>query len=186
MIPNSVPNRDALTLIIAGLGIVLSIFFGQFKTWRHRICFEYDGKQAAAVTTLRDKFEEEAEQHYKTIQDHINRTGETVQQFYAESKQRTLIKALALKLERSNQIIRLHSYLNAISQVIEVVLWVEASILMVGIGLVWFTVPHHWVVALVGIVTFLSLCIIVLVFVLLYFEGKFLTAANRILKPEFD
>ncbi len=110
MMPATVPYRDALTLIIAGLSISLTIFFGHFKTWRHRICFEYDGKQAAAVTALRDKFQEEAEQHYRAIQDHVQRTGETVQQFYAEGKQRTLVKALALKLERSNQIIRACSH----------------------------------------------------------------------------
>ena len=186
MMPATVPYRDALTLIIAGLSISLTIFFGHFKTWRHRICFEYDGKQAAAVTALRDKFQEEAEQHYRAIQDHVQRTGETVQQFYAEGKQRTLVKALALKLERSNQIIRLYSYLSGVSQVVEIALWIESSILILSIGTVWFPVTHYQIVGLVIVVVSVLAIMIGLIFALLYLEGRFITAANKALRPEFD
>ena len=186
MMPVAVSHRDALTLIVAGLGIVLTIFFGHFKTWRHRICFEYDGKQAAAVTAIRDKFQEEAEQHYRAIHEHIQRTGGTVQQFYAEAKQRTLVKALALKLERSNKIIRLYSYLSLVSQLIELALWIESAILILSIGSVWIAVPHYLIVTIVLIVIIALLALIGLIFSLLYFEGRFITAANKALKPEFD
>ena len=186
MMPTTVPYRDALTLIIAGLSVCLTIFFGHFKTWRHRICFEYDGKQAAAVTAIRDKFQEEAEQHYRTIQEHLQRTGGTVQQFYAEGKQRSLIRALALRLERSNQIIRLYSYLNFVSQVIEICFWAESFIIILSIGTIWIPVTHAEILALVILVLGILVVVFGLMFALLYIEGSFLTITNRALRPEFD
>jgi hypothetical protein len=181
-----VQYRDALTLIIAGLSICLTIFFGYFKTWRHRIYFEYDGKQDAAVTAIRDKFQEEAEQHYRTIQEHLQRTGGTVQQFYAESKQRKLIRILAMRLERSNQIIRLYSGLSILSQVVEIGLLIESAILILSIGIIWVSVTHFEVLCIVIMFFIILALMILLMFALLYFEGRFLTAANRALRPEID
>ncbi|MGA3082042.1 MAG: hypothetical protein ABSD44_11745 [Terracidiphilus sp.] len=186
MMPAIVPYRDALTLIIAGLSISLTMFFGHFKTWRHRICFEYDSKQSAAVTALRDKFKEEAEQHFRAIQQHLRRTGGTVQQFYAESKQRTLIKTLALRLERCNEIIRLYSYLTLVSQVVEVGLLVESAILILSIGTIWVPIGHYGVLCLVAVLLGILAILVVLMFTLLYLEARFLTATNGALRPEFD
>lgn len=186
MMPAAVTYRDALTLIIAGLSICATIFFGHFKTWRHRICFEYDGKQAAAVTAIRDKFQEEAEQHYKAIQEHLQHTGATVQEFYAERKQRVLVKSLALRLERSNRIIRLYSYLTFVSQAIEIGLLIETTILIFSIATAWFTISHFmaWLIFIICLI--ILALMILLMFVLLYLEGRFLTETNKALSPEFD
>jgi len=184
--PAIVHHRDVLTLIIAGLSICLTIFFGHFKAWRHRICFEYVDKQAAAVAALTDKFQEEAEQHYRAIQEHLERTGGTVQQFYAESKQRTLIRILALRLERRNQIIRLYSYLSRVSRAVEIGLLVESSILTLCILTVWVPVTHLEALGLVAILLCILVVTIVLTFILVYLEGKFLTTANSALRPEID
>jgi len=186
MMPSTVPYRDTLTLIIAGLSICLTMFFGHFKAWRHRICFEYDGKQSAAVTALREKFKEEAEQHFRAIQEHLTRTGGTVQQFYAESKQRTLLKTLALRLERCNEIIRFYSYLTLVSQLVEIGMLIESAILILSIGTIWVPIGHYGVLVFVTMLLSILAILIVLMFTLLYLEGKFLTATNGALRPEFD
>lgn len=186
MMPTTVPYRDALTLIIAGLSICLTMFFGHFKAWRHRICFEYDRKGFAAVAALREKFKEEAEQHFRAIQEHLTRTGGTVQQFYAESKQRTLVKTLALRLQRCNEIIRFYSYLTLVSQVVEIGLLVESAILILSIGTIWAPIGHYGILGLVTALLGILTILVALMFTLLLLEGRFLTATNEALRPEFD
>lgn len=186
MIPTAIhSHRDAMTILIAGLSICLTMFFGHFKTWRHRICFEYDGKQAAAVAALRDKFQEEAGQHYRVVQEHIHRTGETVQQFYAEGRQRTLVKALALRLERSNGIIRVYRYLGIVSQAVEFGFLIVSAALVLSMIVLWVP-PVRTEIILAGVILVVSALMVGLMFVLLYLEGRFITATSKALRPELD
>ena len=128
-------HKDSATLIVALLAMVLSVLFGYFNDWRHKINFEYDSKRGAAITALKDEFEEEAQRHYKSIRAEIRETGAAVQVVYQTLGQRQYIRSLALKLEKRNKIIRLHSRLVRISNAVQVGLWLESIFLMLCLGL---------------------------------------------------
>jgi len=179
-------HKDSATLLIASLSIVCSFLFGFFKQWRHRICFEYDGKRSAAITALSDKFQQEAEVQFNAVQARIQATGELVTEVYQSLEQRRYIKSLALKLEHRNKVIRLHSYLTTLSQVIEWCAWVEILLLVSGLLGIWWHAPHLAAFFLVLVFVITGIIWILATTLLFYFDGKFLTVAHKALRPEIE
>jgi hypothetical protein len=178
-------HKDAATLLIAALSIAFSFLFGFFKQWRHRICFEYDGKRSAAITALNDKFQREAETQFTSVQARIL-TGELVQEVYQSDEQRKYIRSLALKLEYRNQVIRLHSYLTSLSRLIEWAAWLEILLIVLALVTLWWHIPHFATATVFTIFVAAAITLLISTSLLFYCDGRFLTVTHKVLKPEIE
>jgi hypothetical protein len=177
-------HKDIVTLVIAALGMLLTFFFGHFKNWRHRICFDYDSKHGAAITAIKDQFEEEAEMHFKSVQNAVVQPGLTIQQVYQSVEQKKYIKSLANKLESANQIRRDHHLLILASQYVEWGIWTLSVLISTTLVTIWWPFPHSLAIAAQCVGGILFLGIVALVCLLLKTEAHFFRITQEALRPE--
>ena len=177
-------HKEIVTLVVAALSMLLTLFFGHFKNWRHRICFEYDSKHGAAITAIKDQFEQEAEIHFRSVQEGILEPGSTIQKVYQTTEQRKYIKSLADKLERTNQIRRDHNLLIRASQYVEWSIWILSILISTALLTIWWSFPHVLVIAGQSFGCLLVLTIITLVWALLIVEARFFRFTQAALRPE--
>ena len=97
-------NKEVLTLSGSILGILLSLAFGGFLSWRHKIHLDYESKKSVAVNILRDKVVEGNVRQYGDITDERRREKTAIEEIYKRKETQRHIREWARLLQDQNRV----------------------------------------------------------------------------------
>jgi hypothetical protein len=177
-------NKEVLSFCASVLGILLSLAFGGILSWRQRICLDYESRRDVAINILRDRFVQRTSNHYLDVADERKRQKTAVEEIYKRPQQQDLIRELARDLEAQNRVKRLFRGLALASQASFGFLWVAIIVVIIGIAILWFSLPFAvWVVWAV-VLGLLLLGFVVSVSALWALDGRYFQLVHRIIEPE--
>lgn len=184
MIDAIVANKEFSTLAIAGIAVLVSLFFGGFRGWRHKICFEYESRRDVAITVINDSFVQRTSKHYKDIDTERRKNKTEVEAIYRRPEHQQLIRNLAADLDDANTVRRAYNWLNRLSALANDSLWYALVACIVAIALVMY-LPLQWLMTLLTfIIVTLTLLFISCVSLMCYWDRRFFNLVHRIIEPE--
>ncbi len=179
-----VDNKEILSFCASASGILLSLAFGGILSWRHKICLDYESRRDVAISILRDRFVQRTSNHYSDVAEERKRKKTAVEEIYKRPEQQQLIRELGRDLEDQNRVRRLFRWLALASQASFGFVWAAIVVIVLGIAILWVSLPFFvWVIwaVLLGV---LLLGFIVSVTGMWVLGGRFFRLVHRIIEPE--
>jgi len=184
MIQFIVDNKEILSFCASALGILLSLAFGGILSWRHKICLDYESRRGVAINILRDRFVQRTSNHYLDVAKERKRQKTAVEEIYKRPEQQQLIRELGRDLEKQNRVRRLFRWLSLSSQASFGFVWASIVVVVLGIPILWVSLPFFvWVIwaVLLGVLVLGFIASVTGMWVL---AGRFFKLVHSIIVPE--